>query len=167
MNHLEKITSKIFPDFSSFLPLLNGWKKNGDKIVFTNGCFDILHQGHIEYLAKSADQGDRLVVGLNTDSSVRLLKGPSRPVVSQDSRAIIIASLGFVDAVVLFSEETPYNLISLILPDVLIKGDDYAIHEIAGFDVVLANGGRVETIGLTPGFSTSAIIGRLKNPGNE
>jgi rfaE bifunctional protein nucleotidyltransferase chain/domain len=167
MNHLERITLKIFHDFEAFQPTLDGWKKSGDKIVFTNGCFDLLHQGHVDYLAKSADLGCRMIVGLNTDASVRLLKGPERPLVNEKSRAILLAALSMVDAIILFSEETPYDLIGKILPDVLVKGDDYRIEEIAGFDIVLENGGRVETIGLLPGFSTSALIEKLKNLGNE
>jgi rfaE bifunctional protein nucleotidyltransferase chain/domain len=167
MKHLEKIKQKIFQDFTSFKPVLDIWKKDLEKVVFTNGCFDILHQGHIDYLSKSADKGNRLIVGLNSDESVRLLKGAWRPVVDQESRALLLASIVFVDAVVIFPEETPYDLISSILPDVLVKGDDYTIPEIAGFDVVLEHGGKVETIELTPGFSTSLLIEKLKHPKNE
>jgi D-glycero-beta-D-manno-heptose 1-phosphate adenylyltransferase len=167
MNHLDKIKSKIFQDFKSLSPLLNILKSNSETIVFTNGCFDILHRGHIEYLTKSADMGSRLIIGLNSDESVKFLKGKSRPLVDQESRAILLASLNFVDAVVLFSEETPYELISQILPDVLVKGDDYAIHEIAGFDIVLENGGRVERIELVPGFSTSLLLKKLKKMEDE
>jgi len=166
MSHLEKIKGKIFPDFQSFRPLLLKWRASHETIVFTNGCFDILHPGHIDYLSKSADKGDRLVVGLNSDESVKLLKGASRPVMKQEERAFLLAALSFADAVVLFYEETPYNLISQILPDVLIKGNDYQINEIAGFDVVLENGGRVETIQLVPNYSTSSIIKKLKESGD-
>ncbi|MBN2774011.1 MAG: D-glycero-beta-D-manno-heptose 1-phosphate adenylyltransferase [Prolixibacteraceae bacterium] len=165
--HFEKIKAKIYPDYQSFFKILNAWKKNKEIIVFTNGCFDILHRGHIEYLSETADLGNRLVIGLNSDESVKILKGQSRPFINEESRAILLASLEFVDAVVLFSEETPYNLISDILPDVLVKGEDYTIEEIAGFDVVLANGGKVETIKLVPGFSTTSIINKIKNQGNE
>lgn len=167
MNHLEGVTSKIFNDFESFQPTLDGWKKSGDRIVFTNGCFDLLHQGHIDYLAKSADLGSRLVVGLNTDSSVRILKGNERPLVGEESRAILLAALSMVDAVILFPEETPYDLIGKILPEVLVKGDDYKTEEIAGFDIVLANGGKVERIALLPGFSTTALVEKLKKQHDE
>ncbi|VAW17218.1 ADP-heptose synthase / D-glycero-beta-D-manno-heptose 7-phosphate kinase [hydrothermal vent metagenome] len=162
MNHLARLKSKIFPGFPEFSAICNKWKKNGDKIVFTNGCFDFIHRGHIDYLAKSADKGDKLVVGLNTDESVSLLKGPLRPLVDQQSRAIILAALEFVDAIVLFPEETPYRLIKDILPDVLIKGNDYAIEEIAGFDVVLGHGGIVTTIELIPGYSSTALIEKIR-----
>ena len=167
MNHLEKIQAKIFYDFVSFYPVLKAWRDKQDTVAFTNGCFDILHRGHVEYLAEAAGKGDRLIVGLNSNASVKALKGPDRPLVDVESRAVMLASLYMVDAVVIFNEETPYELISKVLPDVLIKGDDYTIPEIAGFDIVLENGGRVETIRLTPGFSTSSIIDKLRKAGDE
>ena len=128
------------------------------KIVFTNGCFDILHRGHIEYLAQARDKGDVLVVGLNTDASVRRLKGENRPVNPQEARAMVLASLFFVDAVVLFDEDTPYELIKTIQPDVLVKGADYQPESIVGYDIVTAKGGTVETVELVEGFSTTGII---------
>jgi len=167
MNHLDQIKSKIFNSFDSFEPILGLWKNKGETVVFTNGCFDILHRGHIEYLSKSADLGNRLIVGLNSDESVKILKGASRPLVDQESRAILLASQVFVDAVVLFSEETPYNLIRQILPDILVKGNDYSIEEIAGFDIVLKNGGKVETLELVPGYSTSSLLCKIKELGDE
>lgn len=162
MDLLEVVKEKIFAGYDDFMPVYKRWKNAGDNIVFTNGCFDILHRGHIEYLSASAALGDRLIIGLNSDVSVAKLKGQGRPVIGQESRAIMLASLFFVDAVILFEEDTPENLIGRLLPDILIKGADYAVHEIAGHEAVLANGGQVKTIALTPGFSTSDIIDRIK-----
>ena len=133
------------------------WNFKNQKIVFTNGCFDILHLGHIEYLAKAADLGDVLVVGLNSDRSVNRIKGETRPINDEHSRSMVLASLEFVTAVVIFDEETPYELIKTIQPDILVKGKDWKVEEIAGFDIVLAKGGKVETIELTPGYSTTGI----------
>ena len=127
------------------------------KVVFTNGCFDLVHQGHIDYLSKARDLGDMLVVGLNTDASVRRLKGPRRPINDQYSRALFLASMMFVDYVVLFDEDTPYELIKAVQPDVLVKGSDYKPEDIVGYDIVTAKGGKVETLDFLPGFSTTAI----------
>jgi len=131
------------------------------KIVFTNGCFDVLHRGHIYYLAKAAGLGDALVIGLNTDESVRRLKGPSRPYLDEDTRALILASLGFVTAVVLFDEDTPYELIKFVQPDVLVKGADYSEDTIIGADIVKANGGEVVTITIVEGYSTTEILRKV------
>lgn len=163
MNHIDIINEKIFSEYGKFSATLKRWKKSGDKVVFTNGCFDLVHRGHIDYLAKTADLGDRLVIGLNSDKSVAGLKGKGRPLIDEDSRAFLLASLFFVDAVVLFSEDTPEILIGKILPDYLVKGNDYTIPEIAGHEAVLTNGGKVETIALLPGFSTSGIINKIRN----
>ncbi len=133
----------------------------GKTLVFTNGCFDILHRGHVEYLSKASDMGDVLVVGLNTDASVKRLKGESRPINDEQARALILASLGFVDAVVLFDEDTPYELIKAIRPDVLVKGADYKPEEIVGYDIVTSYGGKVETVPLVEGYSTTSIISNL------
>lgn len=139
-------------------------KKAGKKIVFTNGCFDILHKGHVDYLAKAADKGDVLVVGVNTDQSVkRLGKSPSRPIQDQDARAYLIAALASVSFVILFDEDTPKELIDAIVPDVLVKGSDYLPENIVGYDTVVNNGGKVETIDFIEGYSTSAIEKRIKN----
>jgi len=127
------------------------------KVVFTNGCFDLVHQGHIDYLSKARDLGDMLVVGLNTDASVRRLKGPRRPINDEYSRALLLASMVFVDYVVLFDEDTPYELIKAVQPDVLVKGSDYKPEDIVGYDIVTAKGGKVETLDFLPGFSTTAI----------
>ncbi len=142
----------------------NIWRMFNKKIVFTNGCFDILHQGHIDYLSKARDLGGALVIGLNTDASVkRLNKSPERPINKEQSRALVLAALVLVDAVVLFDEDTPYDLIKAIQPDVLVKGADYKAEEIVGYDIVKAHGGEVATIELTEGFSTTELIKRIKS----
>lgn len=163
MRPIDIIQSKIFENTQIFIPVLEQWKQAGDTIVFTNGCFDLVHRGHIDSLAKAAEFGDRLIVGLNSDLSVRLLKGENRPLVDQQSRAVLLASMMMVDAVIMFDEETPYELIQRLLPDILVKGSEYKLEEIAGYDIVLASGGRVERIELTEGFSTSDIIQKIKN----
>ena len=161
MNKLDVIKSKIAgPD--DLDKRLAFWRFKGFKIIFTNGCFDILHRGHVEYLAKAANLGDKLIVGLNTDASVRKIKGPGRPYQDQDSRAEILASLHFVDAVILFDEETPLNLIRQLKPDFLVKGSDYKPEEVVGADVVSKYGGDVFTIDLVKGYSTTAIIENRK-----
>ena len=139
------------------------WKENKEIVVFTNGCFDILHLGHVDYLEKARQAGTKMIVGVNADSSVRQLKGPSRPVNNEYARARILASLQFVDMVIIFEEETPLQLINTLLPDVLIKGDDYSIETIVGAKEVIANGGKVTTIPLVPSYSTTNIIQKLKN----
>lgn len=157
MKHLEKIYDKIL-DNKTLEQRLDSWHKEGKKIVFSNGCFDILHRGHVEYLSKAADLGDILVIGLNTDASVKRLKGPSRPVNDEKARAVVLAALEFVDAIVFFEEDTPYNLIKFVMPDILVKGKDYKAENIVGYDIVTGNGGKVETIELVDGFSTTNIL---------
>ena len=138
------------------------WQKpEGRKVVFTNGCFDILHRGHATYLAQARELGDLLVVGLNTDASVRRLKGPSRPVNNEDDRAFLIASLACVDFVILFDEDTPAELIRRVQPDVLVKGGDYTLDNIVGADFVLQNGGTVTTIPFVDGYSTSLTLQKI------
>jgi D-glycero-beta-D-manno-heptose 1-phosphate adenylyltransferase len=156
---LEK---KIFTTADSFQPALRRWRQKRETVVFTNGCFDLVHHGHVDSLLKSAALGTRLIVGLNSDRSVRLLKGEGRPLVGEKDRAMLLAAFECVDAVIIFEEETPADLISHLLPDVLVKGEEYQVEEIAGFDTVLANGGRVERLGLVPGISTSELIERIK-----
>jgi D-glycero-beta-D-manno-heptose 1-phosphate adenylyltransferase len=134
------------------------WKFLNQKIVFTNGCFDILHRGHIEYLSQARDKGEVLIIGLNTDDSVKRLKGEGRPVQDEMTRALVLASLRIVDAVVLFDEDTPYDLIKSIEPDVLAKGGDYTPETIVGADIVKANGGEVVVIPLVEGYSTTGIL---------
>lgn len=136
------------------------WKKEGHKIVFTNGCFDIVHLGHIDYLEKAQALGSKLVLGVNTDSSVNKLK-PNRPIINQESRFRLLAALQFIDLVVPFSDDTPQNLIDTLLPDILVKGNDYKIEDIVGGKEVIANGGEVKTIPLVEGYSTSKIIAKI------
>jgi len=162
MTSKEIIQSKIFESAEAFGPLLQQWKQAGKSVVFTNGCFDLVHRGHIDSLTKAAELGDRLIVGLNSDHSVKLLKGENKPLIDQYSRAVLLASLLMVDAVVIFDEETPDELIRCIQPNVLVKGSEYKIEEIAGSDIVLNSGGRVERIDLTEGFSTSDLIKKIK-----
>jgi rfaE bifunctional protein nucleotidyltransferase chain/domain len=142
--------------------LVNKWKLQGETIVFTNGCFDIVHIGHVDYLEKARNHGSKLVLGLNTDDSIRRIKGEKRPIVQENARARIMAALGFVDAVILFNEDTPLRLIQTIKPDILVKGNDYTVKNIIGADFVIDNGGKVETIPLVKGFSTSNIIEKIK-----
>lgn len=139
------------------------WKSNGEKTVFSNGCFDIIHAGHVDYLEKAKQKGDYLIVGLNTDQSVSRIKGNGRPIVDEVSRSRVLAALEFVDAVVLFDEDTPYDLIKALMPDILVKGKDYEISNIVGADIVLKNGGKVETIELTVGLSTTIVVNKIKN----
>lgn len=138
------------------------WRSEGQRIVFTNGCFDIVHLGHIDYLEKARNLGDRMILGLNTDASVSCIKGPMRPVVNEYARARLMAALEFVDAVTLFGEPTPLELIEAVKPDILVKGNDYTVNTIVGADFVLARGGKVETIELVPGYSTTKLIERIK-----
>ena len=143
------------------LPIREKLRKAGKKVVFTNGCFDILHRGHIDYLSKAKSLGDVLVVGVNTDASVRRLKGPDRPVVDEADRALVLAALAVVDYVCLFGEDTPHELIQALVPDILVKGADWALDEIVGRDVVEASGGSVRTIEFLPNRSTSKIIEKI------
>ncbi len=136
-------------------------KAEGKRVVFTNGCFDILHRGHVDYLTRAKAKGDVLIVGLNTDGSVQRLKGPGRPIVEQEDRAVILAALAVVDYVCLFDEDTPYELIRALVPDVLVKGADWSVREIVGRDVVEAAGGSVQTIEFLPNRSTSSIIQKI------
>jgi len=144
------------------LPQIARWKAQGARIVFTNGCFDILHAGHVRYLQKARELGDRLIVGLNDDASVRRLKGKMRPIQPLEDRAAVLAALAFVDLVVPFSEDTPIKLIEAIAPDVLVKGGDYRPEEIVGADFVRARGGSVVVVPFLEGRSTSAIVERIR-----
>jgi rfaE bifunctional protein nucleotidyltransferase chain/domain len=138
------------------------WQKEGKTVVFTNGVFDVLHVGHITYLSKAAELGNKLVIGINADESVRSIKGNGRPFNDQHSRALLLASLFFVDAVVMFNDNTPQNLISALLPDILVKGADYTIENIVGAKEVITNGGTVQTIDFVDGFSSTAIINKMR-----
>lgn len=161
MNFEQQIENKIFQSINEFNPVLKTWKKKHIKLVFTNGCFDIFHRGHADSLLKSAAFGDKLIVGLNSDVSIKQLKGESRPVFNQEARAFVLASLLVVDAVIIFGEQTPYHLIRAIQPDVLVKGSEYKVEEVVGHDIVMARGGKVERISLTPGFSTTDAIQKI------
>lgn len=170
MNQSNLVKAKIHSNVSSINNELNRLKFFNKKIVFTNGCFDLLHRSHIDYLIKAAALGDFLIIGLNTDTSVSRIKGPSRPINDEYSRALILASLRYVDAVILFDDITPYHLIKYILPDVLVKGADYQTEEIVGFDIVSKYGGQVQTIEFLEGYSTTLIEKKIiqstkNNPG--
>lgn len=141
---------------------VDAWQSEGKKVVFTNGVFDLIHIGHITYLSKAAELGNKLIIGLNSDSSVKRIKGDNRPVNGQDSRAALLAAFFFVDAVVIFEEDTPLQLITALMPDVLIKGADYAIENIVGAKEVLANGGEVKTIAFVEGYSSTSIIQKIR-----
>jgi rfaE bifunctional protein nucleotidyltransferase chain/domain len=161
MSNLQNIISKIYT-LSDLKIQTDTWKEKGDKIVFTNGCFDLVHRGHVEVLANTSDLGDKLIIGLNSDISIQELKGEKRPIIDENSRAILLASLQFVDAIVLFSEETPEKLIETIIPNILSKGGDYKVTEIAGNKVVLENGGEVILVPFIDGFSTTNIVNKIK-----
>lgn len=152
---------KIY-ELSTLLEKIKEWRATGKRIVFTNGCFDIMHLGHVDYLEKSKAEGDILIVGLNSDLSTRKIKGPERPIVDEHSRSRTLAAMEFVDAVILFDEDTPYNLIVKLLPDILIKGKDYKIENIVGADIVMKNNGRIITIDLVDGYSTTKIFDKIK-----
>jgi len=141
---------------------IDGLKASGKKIVFTNGCFDILHIGHARYLYAAKGLGDHLIVAVNSDSSVRAIKGPDRPIINQDERAEMLAALGCVDSVIIFNEETPLKVIEYLMPDILVKGGDWKDGEIIGSDTVMAAGGKVMRIPFVDGSSTTGIIKRIE-----
>lgn len=158
----QSLLNKII-DLQSLENQISVWKGEGKKVVFTNGVFDLLHIGHITYMAKAAELGDKLIIGLNSDASVRRIKGEDRPVNDQNSRAMLLAALFFVDAIVVFEEDTPQQLITTLLPDILVKGADYAIENIVGAREVIANGGEVKTINFVDGYSSTSIIQKIKD----
>ncbi len=150
-------------DIETLMSWVSQWKLQSKKVVFTNGVFDLMHRGHVDYLMKAADCGDALIIGLNSNASVKLLdKGSNRPIQDEESRGLILSSLQFVSAVCIFEDETPRNLIERVDPDVLVKGGDYRIEEIAGSDFVLKNGGEVLTIPLVEGHSTTNLEKKIK-----
>ncbi len=160
---IEKtLLNKIY-DLPSLKSSIVTWQKEGKKVVFTNGVFDLLHIGHITYLAKASEMGDKLIIGLNSDSSVKRIKGEDRPVNDQNNRAALLAALFFVDAVVVFEDDTPLNLISTLMPDILVKGSDYSVENIVGAREVMANGGEVKTINFVEGYSSTSIIEKIRN----
>jgi len=162
MDKIQFIRNKIHSK-ESLDHKLAYWRFTDKKIVFTNGCFDLLHMGHVDYLARASSLGDVMVVGLNTDRSVAENKGPGRPVNNQESRLMVMASLFFVNAVILFDEPTPLKLIEQVQPDILVKGSEYKAEDIVGYDIVTAKGGKVRTIDFVPGYSSSAIIEKIIN----
>ena len=162
MRSIQSIPDKIFTA-DALQHQLKRWRLHNKKIVFTNGVFDILHQGHIASLSEAALFGHVLIIGVNTDASVKRLKGETRPVNNENSRALLLASLLVTDAIILFDEDTPLNLIQTILPDTLVKGGDYTIDEIVGAKEVIANGGEVKIVPILEGFSTTGIIEKMKN----
>ena len=163
---LQTIRNKI-KTLPESVEIATTWKETGKKIVWTNGCFDLLHYGHIVYLAKARELGDRLIVGLNSDLSVKRLKGANRPILDETTRAIKLASFAFIDLVVVFEEDTPLKCIEMISPSYLVKGGDYQIHEIIGSTFVQKNGGKVVTIPFEKGHSSSDIIRKIQNGTHE
>lgn len=162
MRSVELIEKKI-KTIDEAMAQIHAWKITGKTFSFTNGCFDILHPGHLFSLAQAAKEADFLVVGLNSDKSVQTLKGPTRPINNTKSRAIVLANLIVVDMVIVFEEETPLNLIKTLLPDVMVKGGDYTIDQIVGAKEVIANGGKVIINSIVEGFSTTQLIEKIKS----
>lgn len=163
-SHFQLIQNKIVT-LNQALALCSNWKKNGS-VVFTNGCFDILHSGHLHYLSNAADLGHKLIIGLNSDSSIAKLKGKNRPFIKESDRLLMLASLAFVDAVVLFEQDTPIKLIESILPDVLVKGGDYTEEQIVGHQIVKNNGGKVISLEFIEGYSTTNFIKKIQHGKN-
>jgi D-glycero-beta-D-manno-heptose 1-phosphate adenylyltransferase len=161
MNNADTILKSKLYTLDALKAETDKWKANGDKVVFTNGVFVLLHIGHISYLAAAAGLGQKLIIGLNSDASTRRLKGPTRPVNDEYSRSIMLASIFFIDAVVLFEEDTPIIPITTLLPDILVKGGDYSIDQIVGAPEVMANGGEVKAIEFVDGYSSSNIISKI------
>lgn len=150
-------------DLPALQKIMTKWRGAGEKVVFSNGCFDIIHLGHVDYLEKASRLGTKLIIGINSDISVQRNKGPQRPVQPEMARARLLAAMAFVDAVVLFEEDTPKRLIETLKPHVLVKGDDWPLDKIVGAGLVLENGGEVKTIPLVKGYSTTSIIEKIKN----
>lgn len=162
MKSVSSIPDKIF-NLDGLLHQVKRWRLHNKKIVFTNGVFDILHEGHIDSLSEAASYGHVLIVGVNSNASVKRLKGQNRPVNNENSRTLLLASLVMTDAVILFEDDTPLNLITAILPDVLVKGGDYTIEQIVGAKEVMAGGGEIKIVPIVEGFSTTSIIQQIKD----
>lgn len=156
------INDKIYLDINLAIQKIQEWKKQGKKIVFTNGCFDLIHIGHVLYLEEAKNLGDILVVAANSDASVSKLKGPHRPIKDQNNRTHILAALQSVDMVLIFEEDTPYEMIAAILPDILVKGGDWSVDQIVGSDLVLSHGGMVKSLKFLEGYSTTALEKKIK-----
>jgi rfaE bifunctional protein nucleotidyltransferase chain/domain len=165
--HMETTTEKEVKDKIYSLDAVSAkakeWQAKGDKVVFTNGCFDLLHLGHITYLAEAASLGNKLIVAINSDASVKRLKGTNRPINDEHSRGVMLACFFFIDAIVVFDEDTPLEVIESILPDILVKGGDYTIPQIVGAAEVMDNGGEVKVLDFVPGYSSTNIINRIRN----
>lgn len=159
---LNTIKNKIH-DWDSLTTTVKKWQSEGQKVVFTNGCFDLLHYGHIHYLAEARDLGDKLIVAMNSASSVRRLKGEHRPINDELTRQFLLASLQFIDAVTSFDEDTPFDLIQTVMPDILVKGGDWQLHQIVGSDIVLANGGQVLSLPYIDGYSTTNLETKIRS----
>ena len=159
---MDQISEKI-QSWEQIRKTVETWKAKQEKIVFTNGCFDLLHYGHLHYLAAAKALGDRLIIGLNSADSVKRLKGSHRPINDELTRTFQLASLAFVDAVVVFEQDTPFDLIQVVVPNVLVKGGDWQPHQIVGSDVVLAAGGQVKSLPYIEGYSTTAIEKKIRN----
>ncbi|MDB5141255.1 MAG: D-glycero-beta-D-manno-heptose 1-phosphate adenylyltransferase [Mucilaginibacter sp.] len=159
---IERTLLNKISDLVSLKNLVVQWQSDGKKVVFTNGVFDLLHIGHITYMAQAAELGDKLIIGLNSDSSVKRIKGDDRPVNDQNSRAALLAALFFVDGITIFEEDTPFNIITALLPDILVKGADYSVDNIVGAKEVIGNGGEVKTINFVEGYSSTSIINKIK-----
>ncbi|MDI9363617.1 MAG: D-glycero-beta-D-manno-heptose 1-phosphate adenylyltransferase [Flavobacterium sp.] len=164
MKQTEAIGKKIYK-LTELIAVVKGWKTTGKTVAFSNGCFDILHEGHIFSLSQAASEADRLIIGVNSDASTKRLKGEERPINNENSRALLLANLAIVDAVVIFEEDTPLKLISALLPDVIVKGGDYTIDQIVGAKEVIANGGKVVINKIVDGFSTTGIIAKIRTLG--
>jgi D-beta-D-heptose 7-phosphate kinase/D-beta-D-heptose 1-phosphate adenosyltransferase len=164
MKQINSISKKIYL-LGDLLKVVAGWKLKGHTISFSNGCFDILHEGHIFSLSQAAKEADILIIGVNSDASTKRLKGEERPINNEQSRALLLASLAIVDAVVIFEEDTPLNLITQLLPDVLVKGGDYTLEQIVGAKEVISNGGKVVINPIVEGFSTTGIIHKIRTLG--
>ena len=159
---LNKLQSKIYT-LDQLIDEVINWKDQNKKIVFTNGCFDLIHLGHVEVLARSSDLGDKLIVAINSDESIAKIKGTNRPIIEEESRVKQIAALDFVDAVILFQQDTPIKIISSITPNVITKGGDYKTSDVVGHEIIQKNNGEVAIIPLTQGYSTTSILDKIKN----
>jgi D-glycero-beta-D-manno-heptose 1-phosphate adenylyltransferase len=157
MNLIDEIRGKLLNN-DLLMQRLDEWKQDNLKVVFTNGCFDLLHPGHVDYLSRARKLGDRLVIGLNSDSSVSRLKGQNRPINNENDRAFMLAAYSFIDAIILFEEDTPYNLISVVKPHYLVKGGDYSPETVVGADIVENLGGKVIILPFIDGYSSSKLI---------
>jgi len=161
-NALKKIENKIYT-LNQLMIQMKNWKAHKKKVIFSNGCFDLIHLGHIEILARSSDLGDILIVAINSDKSIKKIKGNKRPILEEESRLKQIAALEFVDVVVLFDEENPYEIIKSLLPNVIVKGGDYCSEDVIGNNLITQSGGEVIIIPLTKGYSTTTIFDKIKN----